>query len=696
LVASHRVGPVGRLMRENRIASGDSLQRYVSMSEIAELASFRTAAASSADAVLDSASNMEQGLLSQDTISDRHHYVLVVHGTFSGPKESQGGWMEKWWAPNVAGSFCEKLKAVLDKTHQEGLGPVRGEAVWGNLETQSSEPFFWGGQNTDASREAGAMKLASRIMDIRQQDPQALFHLIAHSHGGNVVLRAVEIILGELGEEGAQKLVPPAPRSGIFRWLIRCGSKRPAQPLESQMSDIPAALFMRNFGQQLVQQGALYKTRQRMDFVRVRYPSIPMANPLGRLVFLGTPFLYKAETKMLLRLGEGWWLWVLVLLLLVLGIQSSILSPRSHMALLAAFVIFGIVFVLVLVIDLSEGNPDPFKTFRSSPHSSGNIYHLTKQSWSANMSAFVIHSGLLDEANFALKAVAPLVKTYVVPEMDRFEGTAPWEGVARTIRRALRTAENHAIAHFRVASGAGNYGIQPSLKRVQNQKTTLLVIYLLVFRTIIVVAKLVVAVPFLIVHLLSWPFKVVAISFLKRKLQQLLTQLVLGTGSAERPVRGAKLTVCEFLKLEQLSELTSSGTGQAVQELPAVCHWNVRDLLLQEEASESGNSTRVRGWSDFSRHPDSSGPVYTALEKAGCFKGLAPGGPESTELKRIAGVLEERLKEVSGQVKVRHSLYHQKREIIEKVAEFLQAGPLGLSARQSHVNPRPVSWALGV
>lgn len=56
-----------------------------------------------------------------------------------------------------------------------------------------------------------------------------------------------------------------------------------------------------------------------------------------------------------------------------------------------------------------QGKLDPLKPHRPSAHAAGNIYHLTEQPWSPEMSALVVHSGILDEANFALRSTAPLV-----------------------------------------------------------------------------------------------------------------------------------------------------------------------------------------------------------------------------------------------------------------------------------------------
>lgn len=238
----------------------------------------------------------------------RKHYVLVVHGTFNAPKQGPGGeFLDlhlKWWAPGGATKsglpFCEKLREALDRNVAQGRGGIPGDAVWGDLSDpeieEITEPFYWGAKNSDASREEGAQKLAERIMKIKKAQPGALVHLISHSHGGNVVLRAVEIILGELGEEGVKHIFGGVKKPSCLEWL--CSSSRTlAANRMAAISDGPktglAAEFLDRFGGQLAEQT---NTLDQDDLVRMHYPSLSDANPLGRLVFLGTPFLTKRET----------------------------------------------------------------------------------------------------------------------------------------------------------------------------------------------------------------------------------------------------------------------------------------------------------------------------------------------------------------------------------------------------------------
>ena len=54
---------------------------------------------------------------------------------------------------------------------------------------QSYYPFHWDGTNTHAGRLAAARKLSEIFLFITMTDPLARIHCVAHSHGGNVLLK---------------------------------------------------------------------------------------------------------------------------------------------------------------------------------------------------------------------------------------------------------------------------------------------------------------------------------------------------------------------------------------------------------------------------------------------------------------------------------------------------------------------------
>ncbi|CAI7831228.1 unnamed protein product, partial [Closterium sp. NIES-53] len=121
-------------------------------------------------------------------ISSENHYVIVIHGTFDAPPP---GGAPTWYQPPPAGeqNFCRKLSRLL------ALGPIGQDAVWRDLPCSALPgipyPFHWDGSNTHAGRVTAAMKIA-------QNDPAARIHLVAHSHGGNVLLKTIELYMAKL------------------------------------------------------------------------------------------------------------------------------------------------------------------------------------------------------------------------------------------------------------------------------------------------------------------------------------------------------------------------------------------------------------------------------------------------------------------------------------------------------------------
>lgn len=108
--------------------------------------------------------------------------VVTVHGTNdTGDREGA-----KWW--QRGSSFTEKLRAAIRPT---------GEA------TVEIEPYLWTGANSAFDREQAGAWLADFLRQLRQDHDE--IHIVAHSHGGNVVTTACDR-LGWAGDQAKQKV----------------------------------------------------------------------------------------------------------------------------------------------------------------------------------------------------------------------------------------------------------------------------------------------------------------------------------------------------------------------------------------------------------------------------------------------------------------------------------------------------------
>ena len=96
--------------------------------------------------------------------------VILVHGTFAGPK----GGVTQWYQPGSA--FCTALDSALAARKLDAQ-------CWDGI----PKYFHWGpGDNTWVARTEAAQRLRE---ELRKLDKTC--HIVAHSHGGNVVLEAL-------------------------------------------------------------------------------------------------------------------------------------------------------------------------------------------------------------------------------------------------------------------------------------------------------------------------------------------------------------------------------------------------------------------------------------------------------------------------------------------------------------------------
>lgn len=107
--------------------------------------------------------------------------IVLVHGTW--------GAESPWYQPGS--DFCRDLEANLRTWYRE-------IKVWSHADS-SDKVFRWTGDNSWSARSRAARELATYL---RRLDREGwTFHLVAHSHGGNVVLEA----LRRLGETILQR-----------------------------------------------------------------------------------------------------------------------------------------------------------------------------------------------------------------------------------------------------------------------------------------------------------------------------------------------------------------------------------------------------------------------------------------------------------------------------------------------------------
>jgi hypothetical protein len=110
--------------------------------------------------------------------------VIIVHGTFAAPKP--GACL--WYQPTEDVPPTERFIAKLDAALQERGSPAR---CWAHC-SPGDHGFHWSGNNSWVERTRAASKLGNYVLNLRKDG--WCCHIVAHSHGGNVVLEAMHQI----------------------------------------------------------------------------------------------------------------------------------------------------------------------------------------------------------------------------------------------------------------------------------------------------------------------------------------------------------------------------------------------------------------------------------------------------------------------------------------------------------------------
>ena len=240
------------------------------------------------------------------------HYVLLVHGTWT----DTPGWHK--FDEHQPNNFASRLSALLSKRGMPGIIEKSVNAT--------SRHFSWSGANDHKARLEAAESLAIHIRNICENDPLARVHIVAHSHGCNVVLKAVETYLNEIigaaNEIWMKLLLPIMDRAELLEQ-----DKSFPELLRSAFPDKDDDYF-RGYSEAFkILASEVEKRRHRhgitavdsgmstlfgSEYTKFLHAWLISKNtlPLGRLIFLGPPFLKKfwisqsAFTRRAIKVGD--------------------------------------------------------------------------------------------------------------------------------------------------------------------------------------------------------------------------------------------------------------------------------------------------------------------------------------------------------------------------------------------------------
>jgi hypothetical protein len=110
--------------------------------------------------------------------------VIVIHGTFANEAS--------WWRPE--GDFCKLLN-----NHLKVIGSAA--KCWDSIKEDAIGEYGWSGLNSEASRTHAAQILTKKILELSALEAVEKIHFVAHSHGGNVLIKSLMLVRGRIAKE---------------------------------------------------------------------------------------------------------------------------------------------------------------------------------------------------------------------------------------------------------------------------------------------------------------------------------------------------------------------------------------------------------------------------------------------------------------------------------------------------------------
>jgi hypothetical protein len=543
------------------------------------------------------------------------HYLLIIHGTWSTPTPESTKWHQK------GGAFADALAQRLEGT------PLAG-AVWRSCGGTATE-FYWTGDNTHGARVNAAKALYKEILSIRATDPTARIHFIAHSHGGNVLLKALELYRAKLESDG-EKLAS----------AMRFDQEKYDPPREPDRQQLGAELAKhfpdwseahRDEIQGVLTNDLSKLTYRRLFYVWGWFSSDPRSHRIGRLVFLGTPFLrkrwYRHQWRNRLRMAAqiSSASTVIYLVMLILSGAFAMLSSTNFVGfspLNWPIVLDGLLlgFVATVLIPITVNGGRLFDV--------GNIYYQPeyRRSSRPRIETLVVSAAHLDEALLAHSA-EPLVDAYLAPEIDKLTNwTSKWRSAVRPSGIPLAEFDMRAFAFL----------------------------FLTISNVLRLAANSVLA-----------PLRPILRAYLRRFVRRLMFTQATGLPSYE--LDGATISVRTDIGDEAFVEGKVWNVAELAASAPSLLPPRVdkeRYAFLWLEGALNARLGKSSLWQQVGKH-------QSALERE---RGHDLDDQERAALQRACLVIEERAGEFSGAVQLTHSGYYGHPVVLDAIVAFLVAG----------------------
>ncbi|MGJ5082428.1 hypothetical protein [Bradyrhizobium sp. HKCCYLS3013] len=114
--------------------------------------------------------------------------VIIVHGTWAAPEPDQFA-KRRWYEPVDGRPGDEPFTAKLNAALEERGSPAR---CWAHC-PQGDKVLQWSGENSWVARTQAATSLGKYVAKLQKEGWRC--HIVAHSHGGNVLIEALPQIM---------------------------------------------------------------------------------------------------------------------------------------------------------------------------------------------------------------------------------------------------------------------------------------------------------------------------------------------------------------------------------------------------------------------------------------------------------------------------------------------------------------------
>jgi hypothetical protein len=609
-------------------------------------------------------------------------YVLVIHGTWNPPDETVPRWHQ---LGTDASNFSSQLQEELARRGMEG-------AVWRKWSDQPAT-FSWSGANQHEDRIRAGDDLFSKWLEIRRQDFSARIHIVAHSHGCNVTLRAVQKYLEHLRNQ-AERLLEKA--------LYKAATMDPNQAVDEAFGQVLGSCkgaaecteALRTMLRSIIDEAVRKRPKPRKqtfvesgkvqemddlahgvdeivpdddehirldDEARKRFVDAWVtsrdSNRLGKLVFLGAPIFNKIwpgqrwyDVRFVLRQIINIPVWCLLGVLGVYlgtlfawGVAWLIISPAFRLLGYGAFFtpelnplewnvavqIVSGIYAAVTCIAILA----EFVTLKRRPLNPYFDYrHVHQSAGTLPIETLVVTAELLDEV-FLGFSIEPLVYGALRPKL----------------REALKRRSLFEGSFFPIGQTPDPHDV-----------------FMVGLRIVLTVVARVVLLPLR-------PFSKLWERYLTFKLWQLLSSVAFGL-SPQEFVRAMVTADTQIQQPDFFNEHVWSVTKMLVCEGPMREHkTEQREALYAFLWDDQGLQTRKAEswlWEQRGLWAKELSARYKRFDLANQSEDL------EKRLARACLMLEQRIKEMVGIVALTHSSYYTNKQVIEGIADFIASGRL--------------------